>query len=105
MRLVLTNVSQGFAAQPLFSIPSAILHSGQAVHLHGANGAGKSTLMQIMAGLQTPLTGKVERVFDKGEKKNRQAVIYLHQQTYLFDTNVRANVEYGLKLRGEKNTT
>ncbi len=105
MRLVLTNVSQGFAAQPLFSNASATLHSGQAVHLHGANGAGKSTLMKIMAGLQTPLTGRVERVFDKAEKNNRQAVIYLHQQTYLFDTNVRANVEYGLKLRGEKNTS
>ena len=102
MRLVLTDVSQGFAAQALFTIPNATLHSGQAVHLHGANGAGKSTLMKIMAGLQKPLTGKVKRVFDTAEKKNRQAVIYLHQQTYLFDTNVRANVEYGLKLRGEK---
>ena len=102
MRLVLTDVSQGFAAQALFTIPYATLHSGQAVHLHGANGAGKSTLMKIMAGLQKPLTGKVKRGFDTAEKKNRQAVIYLHQQTYLFDTNVRANVEYGLKLRGEK---
>ncbi|HCH24315.1 MAG TPA: hypothetical protein DE179_08465 [Oceanospirillaceae bacterium] len=103
MRLVLTDVSQGFAAQPLFTIPNATLRSGQAVHLHGVNGAGKSTLMKIMAGLKTPLTGTVARVFDQGEKKNRQAVIYLHQQTYLFDTNVRANVEYGLRLRGEKN--
>ncbi len=103
MRLQLTNVSQKYGAERLFSIPSATLHSGQAVHLHGANGAGKSTLMKIIAGLQTPTTGKVDRLFEMGEKTNRQAVIYLHQQTYLFDTDVRANVEYGLKLRGEKN--
>lgn len=103
MRLRLTNVSQNFGGNQLFSIPELTLHSGQAVHLHGANGTGKSTLMKIMAGLQDPVTGKVERVFDNGEKPNRQAVIYLHQQTYLFDTHVRANVEYGLKLRGEKN--
>ena len=103
MRLELTNIHQQYSGKTLFSIPHASLESGQAIHLHGANGAGKSTLMKIMAGLQDPVSGKVERVFEAGEKKNRQAVIYLHQQTYLFDTDVRANVEYGLKLRGEKN--
>jgi tungstate transport system ATP-binding protein len=33
----------------------------------------------------------------------QQAVIYLHQNTYLFDTDVRSNVDYGLRMRREKN--
>ncbi len=103
MRLRLSNIRQSFGGNELFSIPEVTLQSGQAVHLHGANGTGKSTLMKIMAGLQTPTKGTVERLFNAGVKPNRQAVIYLHQQTYLFDTHVRANVEYGLKLRRENN--
>ncbi|MDP6190881.1 MAG: energy-coupling factor ABC transporter ATP-binding protein [Gammaproteobacteria bacterium] len=103
MRLRLSNIHQSFAGQTLFDIADLTLDSGLAVHLHGANGSGKSTLMKIIAGLQKPTLGRVERVFTASEKKNRQAVIYLHQQAYLFDTHVRANVEYGLKLRGEKN--
>ena len=37
-----------------------------------------------------------------GESLLQQAVIYLHQNTYLFDMDVRSNVEYGLRMRREK---
>jgi tungstate transport system ATP-binding protein len=103
MRLVLSNIYQSVAGQTLFTIPELTVESGLAVHLHGPNGSGKSTLMKIMAGLNKPTTGKVERIYDRAEGQQRPAVIYLHQQAYLFDTHVRANIEYGLKLRGEQN--
>jgi tungstate transport system ATP-binding protein len=60
--------------------------------------------MKIMAGLQQPTSGRVRRIPMGGEGVLQQTVIYLHQNTYLFDTNVRSNVEYGLRMRREKNT-
>ena len=102
MRLELTKVRQSFGEQDLFVIDQLQLISGSAVHLHGPNGAGKSTLMKIMAGLQKPTAGQVKRIADADESDLQQAVIYLHQNPYLFDTNVRKNVEYGLRLQGRK---
>ncbi|MDC9720430.1 MAG: ABC transporter ATP-binding protein [Gammaproteobacteria bacterium] len=102
MRLELNNLCQSFGDGPLFTIEHLQLSSGDAVHLHGPNGAGKSTLMKIMAGLQKPTSGQVELTPTAKESVLQQAVIYLHQHTYLFDMDVRSNVEYGLRIRREK---
>lgn len=101
MRLELDKVSLSYGDHDLFNIQHLHLSSGEAVHLHGPNGSGKSSLMKIMAGLQKPSTGRVRQVGGLGHTQQQQ-VIYLHQNTYLFDTDVRGNVEYGLRIRGEK---
>jgi tungstate transport system ATP-binding protein len=103
MRLELDHVCQRYSDESLFIIDTLQLVSTDAVHLHGPNGSGKSTLMKIMAGLQQPTSGQVRRTPMVGESLLQQAVIYLHQNTYLFDMDVRGNVEYGLRMRREKN--
>ena len=103
MRLELDHIYQKYGEQELFVIDELQLITTDAVHLHGPNGAGKSTLMKIMAGLQKPTSGQVRCIPTQGETLRQQAVIYLHQNTYLFDMDVRSNVEYGLRLRREKN--
>lgn len=103
MRLELDHIYQKYGEQELFVIDELQLVTTDAVHLHGPNGAGKSTLMKIMAGLQKPTSGQVRCIPTQGETLRQQAVIYLHQNTYLFDMDVRSNVEYGLRLRREKN--
>jgi|TARA_B110001469_G_scaffold67303_1_gene64221 tungstate transport system ATP-binding protein len=102
MRLELNNICHQYGEEHLFVIDKLQLMSTDAVHLHGPNGVGKSTLMKIMAGLQKPTSGEVRRVPMAGQRAPQQAVIYLHQNTYLFDTDVRSNVEYGLRMRREK---
>lgn len=104
MRLELKHICQRYGEEELFAIDTLQLITADAVHLHGPNGVGKSTLMKIMAGLQKPTSGKVRHIRTPGESLRQQAVIYLHQNTYLFDTDVRSNVEYGLRLRREKNS-
>lgn len=104
MRIELDNIRQSFGGEDLFVIDKLQLMSADAVHLHGPNGVGKSTLMKIMAGLQKPTSGQIRLIPMEGESMLQQAVIYLHQNTYLFDTDVRSNVEYGLRMRREKNT-
>tara|TARA_B100000780_G_scaffold271696_1_gene232898 strand:+ start:297 stop:923 length:627 start_codon:yes stop_codon:yes gene_type:complete len=103
MRLKLDHIRQRYGDEDLFFIQQLQLLSADAVHLHGPNGVGKSSLMKIMAGLQKPTSGQVRLIPKAGEKRLQQAVIYLHQNTYLFDTDVRSNVEYGLRMRREDN--
>ena len=103
MRLELDHVSHRYGTEDLFVIHQLRLISTDMVHLHGPNGVGKTTLMKIMAGLQQPTSGRVRCIPMVGESVLQQAVIYLHQNTYLFGTDVRSNVDYGLRMRREKN--
>ena len=103
MRLELHKIVQRYGDDQLFSIDQLHLSSSDIVHLHGANGVGKSSLMKIMARLQKPTFGQVKYKANPGENLRQPSVIYLHQNTYLFDTDVRGNVEYVLRLRKEKN--
>ncbi len=99
MKLQMINIKQMYAGKTLLAIDSLTLCHGQLVHLQGDNGSGKSTLMKIMAGLQTPTTGNIKKIQNSSEPASQQTVIYLHQTPYLFDMSVRANVEYGPRLR------
>ncbi|RTZ72795.1 MAG: ABC transporter ATP-binding protein [Gammaproteobacteria bacterium] len=76
------------------------LHETSCTLLTGENGAGKSTLLRILAGLEKPDGGSFRlgrRLYPSWRKARRslqKAVMYLHQQPYLFD----GSVEYNLRL-------
>ena len=66
-------------------------------------GGGKSTLLRLLAFLETPVAGEV-RYRDQPtvgrEYDLRGEVTYFPQEPYLLKRTVRANVGYGLVLRG-----
>ena len=74
---------------------------GSCTLLSGRNGVGKTTLLKIIAGLEAPDAGEVEYhgmrlPWHEARRRYAREVIYLHQQPYLFDRSVAANVAFGL---------
>jgi tungstate transport system ATP-binding protein len=86
----------------LLDIAELAIPAGACILLSGRNGAGKTTLLKIIAGLDPPERASVEydgaaAPWHEARRRYRRAVIYLHQQPYLFDCSVAANVGYGLR--------
>lgn len=59
--VTLTEVAKGFAGQPVLGGFSCIVSAGEVVSLVGVSGCGKSTLLRIMAGLEAPDSGQIDR--------------------------------------------
>ncbi|HFE48089.1 MAG TPA: ATP-binding cassette domain-containing protein, partial [Chromatiaceae bacterium] len=83
------------------------LNAGHCVLLSGRNGSGKSTLLRILAGMQKPDRGEVD--FGGGplpwrrcSRYLQQHILYLHQQPYMFDGDVRYNLGYALRRGKDK---
>jgi len=65
----------------------------------GVNGSGKTTLLKILAGLDTPSSGKV---LIQGHEANpselRAHCTMVFQRSVMFGTTVQSNVTYGLRI-------
>ena len=61
----LENVSKNYGFRPLFEHVTLGLEDRSKIGIVGANGSGKTTLLRIIAGLETPDTGRVVRAKGK----------------------------------------
>ncbi len=74
---------------------------GQVTTIVGVNGAGKTTLLKILAGLDTPSTGKILiRGHLSSIDELRAHCTMVFQKAVMFGTNVYDNVAYGLRIEG-----
>ncbi len=103
--LELRHVVQAHGGRTVLDVLSLSVDKGGIVGVTGPNGSGKTTLLRILAFLDRPLRGEV---FFEGEPALgreggvRKDVTLLAQNPYLLRRSVRANVAYGLKIRGAR---
>ena len=86
------------------------INKGDFLTLFGKSGSGKTTLLRILAGLETPKSGKIvvdkEIWFDSSKKINlppqKRNVGFVFQDYALFpNMSVRRNLEFALKKKNE----
>lgn len=93
----LENLTLGYDRRPAVHHLHGVIAAGDLVAVCGPNGAGKSTLLKALAGLLTPLGGRIER----GDLSPRAAA-YLPQLSEIdraFPINVRDFVAMGAMRR------
>lgn len=60
MELILENISKKYEEKEILRDINIKVDKKEFIGLIGFSGAGKSTLLKIIAGLETPTTGKVK---------------------------------------------
>lgn len=94
----------GYRGRWVLQIENLELPAGSRIALVGPNGSGKSTLLRILAFIEQPTHGELR--FDgqpvrtrRDRLAARRRVTLVEQQPLLFDTTVKANLMYALRLR------
>jgi tungstate transport system ATP-binding protein len=103
----LKDLSQAYNGRTVLNIDYLAIPRRGIIGLTGPNGSGKSTLLRILGFLEDPVRGKV--IFEGKPCSSchngiRRKVTLLTQEPYLLKRSVHANVAYGLKVRGRRNT-
>ena len=99
----LEGVTQRYGGREVLRIPELVIEPGTITGLAGPNGGGKSTLLRLLAFLESPATGVVRYGGEPAAGREfalRGEVAYYPQEPYLLKRSVRANVGYGLAIRG-----
>jgi tungstate transport system ATP-binding protein len=104
---LLEGVRHSYRDRTVLDIDRLEVRAGEILCLVGPTGAGKSTLLRLLAGLEPCQSGQLHfgnhRVEGRGLPLPLQRRITLvFQRPLLLARSVRANVEYGLKLRGAR---
>jgi tungstate transport system ATP-binding protein len=104
---LLDGLTHRYGGRPVLRLDRLEARAGEVLCLVGPTGAGKSTLLRLLAGLEVPFAGELrfagQRVSGRGlPLEVRRRITLLLQRPVLLAGTVRANVEYGLRLRGRR---
>ena len=105
-QLELKDITHRYDGKIVLTVDHLPIERGKIYALVGPNGAGKTTLLHVMSLILRPDRG---HIFFEGERigqdesqrtRARRSMTVVLQNPYLFDSTVKANIEYGLKARG-----
>ena len=103
--LTLSGLSKSFGAVPVLHRVDLSLGDGELLVIVGASGCGKSTLLRLVAGLETPSSGRVvlggRDVTGLDPSERDIAMVFQNYALYPHMT-VFENMAYSLKVRGLK---
>ena len=104
----LDNVTKRYGERQVLNIESLEIIQGEILGVVGPSGAGKSTLLRLLNFLEQPTSGLIkfhQEHFESGREMPlaaRRKVTTVFQRPMLLDRNVFDNVDYGLRLRGDR---
>lgn len=107
----LQNVRKDYSDRSVLQVEDLDIYQGEVFALVGPSGAGKSTLLRLLNFLESPTQGTIH--FEKTEFSAtrdmpvdiRRKVTTVFQNPMLLNRSVWANVHYGLKLRGLRDSS
>jgi tungstate transport system ATP-binding protein len=105
------GISKVYAGRQVLQIDRLDIQRGEILALVGPSGAGKSTLLRMLNFLDPPSAGLIRYGdYEFGPNGNaplatRREVTTVSQRPVLLDRPVQANVEFGLRLRGQRKTS
>ena len=105
MTLIIDHLSKQFAKNGQDTVDSLVdinveIRDGEFICILGPSGCGKTTLLRIIAGLESPTTGKVLIDGTAIDRPNpKMGMIFQDYSLYPWRT-VNENIAFGLELRG-----
>ena len=107
----LREVTKEYNGRRVLQVDRLDIARGEIFALVGPSGAGKSTLLRLLNFLEAPTTGRISflhaefNVSRPIPLKLRRRVTTVFQRPLLLNRSVEANVTYGLRLRGQRNSS
>ena len=100
MTLTITDLRAGYGNRPILrNVSIAAARGGSFVGLIGPNASGKSTLFKTLAGLITPMAGRIEidgqDIAKVTQDSLRSQIGMVQQDSALLHRSVRENILYG----------
>lgn len=103
----LHGVTKDYQARRVLDVTELSVRKGEVFALVGPSGAGKSTLLRLLNFLELPTSGELRFLgADVSDTQvlsisQRRKVTMVFQRPILLNRDLRANVAYGLHLRGQ----
>lgn len=105
----LIGVKKSYDGRLVLDIDALQIFQGEIIAIVGPSGSGKSTLLRILNFLEAPDEGVVTFRGRQANVKSipldlRRKITTVFQKPALIDATVRKNIEFGLRLRGKRDS-